>query len=543
MLQKPSHSGSELKARGSILNTPGVPHAPDASSPVIQKRHQMTAPKPQTPAASPRSGLAREMGLLGLVATGVCSMIGAGINVIPFMIQRHVPGIGPHVLAGFLFAAVPAVLAGLAYAVLASAMPRAGGSYVYASRALDPYLGFVASFSQWFSLCVAIGVVSYLIAPFLRDIALAAGSAGTAVALDSGPIRLAISLGFFWVAALVNLRGVKAYERLIVPLMFLTFVLGGVVIVAGFSLGHEAFAAALQAREGRAVPATPSPPLPLSVLLPASALLFASFIGFDSIAQAGGEAKNPGRNLPLAIGIAVVSVGVFYMLFTAAVYHAVPWQFIAEEARHRDLTAPGLLRYLLPPAWTVVIVAGAAVALIKDLPAMLLAVSRLMFAWAEDGIFPARIAAVHPRFRTPHVAILATAAMATIGILGCHLAGDFFLGIDILVTSMLVNFLLMALSVLALPRRNAALAREVTVLPSRTAQVPLAILAVVVLAAFLGVHTWRDLTATSSPWYFRSTPLWLLVMAAGSVIYLRETRKLRRKGVDLDARFAALPPG
>src|SRR6188474_2937939 len=156
------------------------------------------------------------MGLMGLVATGVCSMIGAGINVIPFMIQRHVPGIGPHVLAGFLFAAVPAVLAGLSYAVLASAMPRAGGSYVYASRALDPYLGFVASFSQWFSLCVAIGVVSYLIAPFLRDIALAAGSAGTAVALDSGPIRLAISLGFFWVAALVNLRGVKAYERLIV---------------------------------------------------------------------------------------------------------------------------------------------------------------------------------------------------------------------------------------------------------------------------------------------------------------------------------------
>jgi ABC-type nickel/cobalt efflux system permease component RcnA len=108
---------------------------------------------------------------------------------------------------------------------------------------------------------------------------------------------------------------------------------------------------------------------------------------------------------------------------------------------------------------------------------------------------------------------------------------------------MLVNFLLMALSVLALPRRNAALARDVTVLPSRAAQVPLAVLAVVVLAAFLGVHTWRDLTATSSPWYFRSTPLWLLVMAAGSVIYLRETRKLRRAGVDLDARFAALPPG
>ncbi len=117
---------------------------------------------------------------------------------------------------------------------------------------------------------------------------------------------------------------------------------------------------------------------------------------------------------------------------------------------------------VLPPFWTVVIVSSASVALIKDLPAMLLGVSRLMFAWAEDGIFPAAVAAVHPRFRTPHVAILLSAGMATIGVLGCHLAGDWFLGVDILVTSMLINFLLMALSVLALPARNPALAAAVS---------------------------------------------------------------------------------
>jgi amino acid transporter len=202
-----------------------------------------------------------------------------------------------------------------------------------------------------------------------------------------------------------------------------------------------------------------------------------------------------------------------------------------------------LLGYLLPPAWTVVIVSGAAVALIKDLPAMLLAVSRLMFAWAEDGIFPGAIAAVHPRFHTPHVAILASAFMATLGILGCHLAGDFFLGIDILVTSMLVNFLLMAVSVMTLPGRNPALAREVSVIPSRAIQVPVALVATVMLATFLAVHTWRDVTRPVSAWYFRSTPVWLLVMAAGSIIYFRETRKLRRQGVDLYARFATLPPG
>ncbi len=95
------------------------------------------------------------------------------------------------------------------------------------------------------------------------------------------------------------------------------------------------------------------------------------------------------------------------MLFTAAVYHAVPWQYIAAEAQRRDLTAPGSARAICcRRSGRCVIVSGAAVALIKDLPAMLLGVSRLMFAWAEDGIFPRAIAAVHPRFRTPHVAIL-----------------------------------------------------------------------------------------------------------------------------------------
>ena len=73
-------------------------------------------------------GLRRQLGLTGLAATGICSMLGASVYVVPFMIQRNVPGIGSWVLPAFLFAAVPALLAALAYAVLASAMPRAGGS-------------------------------------------------------------------------------------------------------------------------------------------------------------------------------------------------------------------------------------------------------------------------------------------------------------------------------------------------------------------------------------------------------------------------------
>ena len=469
-------------------------------------------------------------------------MLGAAINVVPIMLQRNVPGIGPYVLPAFALAALPAILAALAYASLASAMPRAGGSYVYASRSLNPYLGFVASFSQWFGLSIAIGVVSYVLIPFIRDVAGSVGWVGVAEALDTGPIRVGLALAFLWTFVVVNLRGARAYERTLVPLMFLMFGLGAIVIVAGFSFDHGDFAASLLAREGRQVPVGEAGGLTLGTLLTASAILFSSFIGFDSIAQAGGEAKRPERNLPLAIGIAILTVGSFYFLFTGAVYHAVPWAFIAEEAQARDLTAPGLLGYVLPVGWTVAIVAGAAVALINDLPAMLLAVSRLMFAWSEDGVFPKPLAEVHPQWHTPHRAIVASGAMASVGILGSHLAGDFFLGVDILVTSMLVNFLLMCLSLLWLPNRNPELATRVRVLRSRGSQVAVGVAGTVLLLVFLVVHLTKDLTADVAAWYFRSTPVWIAVMVLASLIFFRHLGALKRSGVDVDAMFAELPP-
>ncbi len=468
-------------------------------------------------------------------------MLGASVYVVPFMIQRNVPGIGDWVLPAFLFAAVPAGLAALAYAVLASAMPRAGGSYIYASRGLHPYLGFVASFSQWFGLSIVIGVIAYIIVPFFRDIAGALEWDQLAALLETGPVRVGLALAMIWGFVGVNVMGAKAYERTLIPMMFLMFALGGIVIVAGFWFDQADFAAALLERENRSVPAGAST-FDIATFLAAAAILFASFIGFDAIAQAGGEAKRPGRNLPLAVGIAIVTVGSYYFLFTAAVYHAVPWPFVAEEAMARDITAPGLFGYLLPAGWAIAIVAGAAIALINDLPAMLLAVSRLMFAWAEDGIFPRWIARVHPRHHTPQTAILLSGVMASIGILGSHFAGDFFLGIDIMVTSMLVNFLLMCLTVLSLPRRNPRLSQEVKVLTSRTWQVLLAGAGVLMLAGFLVIHVVKDLSADAAAWYFHSTPVWLIVMGLATAIYARELKKLKKEGVDTRALFSQLPP-
>ena len=173
---------------------------------------------------------------------------------------------------------------------------------------------------------------------------------------------------------------------------------------------------------------------------------------------------------------------------------------------------------------------------------MLLAVSRLMFAWAEDGVFPSQVAKIHPTSRTPHVAILLCGTMASIGILGSHLAGDFFLGVDILVTSMMVNFLLICLTVLSLPRVNPGLAKQVSVVSSRRIQVVLATLGAGVLGCFLIIHIWKDLTSPADAWYFRSTPVWIAVMLLASGVYARELRRLRKSGINIRAVFSKLPP-
>lgn len=486
--------------------------------------------------------LERKIGLLALSATGICSMLGASINVVPFMIHRSVPGIGPYVLPAFFLAMIPALLAAFAYSALASSMPRAGGSYIYASRGLSPYLGFVASFSQWFGLSIVIGVIAYIIVPFFRDIFEGIGWNMLALSMEVAWIRLSIALVLIWTFVYVNFLGGKFYERTVIPLMVIMFGLGLIVVVAGFAFDQEDFRGALSI-QNIVVSGSVVDDIDFSwqALLSAAAVLFSSFIGFDAIAQAGGEAKKPGKYLPAAILIAITIVGGYYFLFTTSVYHAVPWSFVLQEATIKDITAPGLIGYLLPPTLTVLILVGAAIALINDLPAMLLSVSRLVFAWSNDGVFPAGISKIHSKQHTPHRALFLSGTMASIGVLGSHFAGDFFLGIDIMVTSMMVNFLLMCLTLVTIHWINPSISSQMTFMKKRRVQRVVGIMGVLLLSGFLIVHTVKDLRADVSSWYYHSSYIWLIVMCIGSSIYFVKMHQIKKAGIDINSHFKKLP--
>lgn len=478
------------------------------------------------------------MGLMLVTATGICSMMGASINVIPFMIQKNVPGIGPYVVPAFLFAAIPAIFAAYSYAILSSSMPRAGGSYLYASRGLSPYLGFIASFSQWFGLSIVIGVIAYIIVPFIRDVFYNLGLISISDFLEVGYVRLSISLILIWVFVYVNIIGGKLYRNTLIPMLFIMFALGSIVIVSGVLFNQNDFIEAVFEIEKREITPIQYKEFDWRVFLTASTLLFSSFIGFDAIAQTGNEAKNPTKNIPRAILLAIFIVSIYYILFTISVYNIVPWNFVADESLIKDITAPGLLSYVLPPFWGILIILGATIALINDLPAMILSVSRLMFAWSKDKIFPKKVSSIHEKYNTPYISIFVVGVVASIGSIGSHFAGDFFLGIDIMVTSMMINFLLMCITVITIAKVNPKLYKEITIFKNRTLQKIIGYLGSVLIFIFLVIHTYKDLTSQVDAWYFHSTFIYLIVMTLASLYFFIRWMQIKRNNKHI---FKSLP--
>ncbi|MBL8264960.1 APC family permease [Steroidobacter sp.] len=472
---------------------------------------------------APRLALARNVGLAGLVATGISTMVGGAINVLPLMIYRSVPSLGDHVALAYAIAAIPAAIAALVYARLSACMPRAGGSYVYLSRSLHPFVGFVVSFGQWVGLSVILGVVAYLLVPFLRDCVAIASPAAAAQLAGSPLATLGLPLASIWLFAIVSLTGNRAYAMTLVPLTVVMFGCALVVVVAGFGFDHADFL--------RAAPPIASTPeqgqtgtaFDLPAILAAAAVLFGSFVGFESIAQAGGEARRPQRDLPRAILFAIAGVACFYILFTVAVFHVVPWQYAAVAARETDLTVPGLFSYVLSPTWAAIIAAGVVLSLLNHVPAMLLAVSRMLFAWAEDGFVPKCFARVHPKRRTPDMAIIASAALASAGVLACHFAGDFFLGVDLLATCMLLNFVLVCFAMLRLAM-DPAKARAIGFERRGRHEAMVPVVGAVLLGALLVFHVARDLQSAAPAWYLRSSWVQLLVMAVAAALFAVRSR-------------------
>ena len=256
--------------------------------------------------------LAKDLGLVSAMTIGIGTMIGAGIFVLPGVAAREA---GPIVVVSFVVGGVIAMVNALAVSELGTAMPRAGGGYYYINRALGPLFGSIAGMGDWMGLAFAsafycIGFGQYL---------------AVFVGLPDVPVLNPIQLGALLAGVVfvgVNYVGAKETGGVQTVIVFVLLSILAAFSIAGF-LSFDY--ATLAGTEGLA-------PFGTGAILPATALVFVSFLGYAKIATVAEELKNPGRNLPIAIIGSVGIVTVVYAILVTVMLGVVPWPELSQDA-------------------------------------------------------------------------------------------------------------------------------------------------------------------------------------------------------------------
>ena len=353
--------------------------------------------------------LDRRLGPIDGAAIVVSNVIGGGIFLVPAFVAQRVPHPWA-MLAVWLAGGALAFSGAMAYAELAALRPRAGGEYVYLREAFGPLAAFLTgwtSFVAGFTGAIAASAVG--LASYLGRFLPAAGDTTPLYTLPLGLIDLVVSpQAIVAVAVIAALSGVHLLGlgpgRIVQNLLAGMKVALLVAFVAfGFGLG-EGNSAHFTA--GEAV----TPALWMLALIP---VMF-SYSGWNAAAYLAEEIRNPGRNVPLALGLGTVTVVVIYLLLNLLYIYALPVaDFATVDARVVDATADRLFG----PTVAGPFAAASVVMIAASISAMVMAGPRVYYAMARDGQFPAMAARVDPRFRTPLVAVVAQGVWASLLVL------------------------------------------------------------------------------------------------------------------------------
>ncbi len=321
-------------------------------------------------------------------------MIGASIFGLPSLIAARLGRWSP--LAYFVaFAGVAVIAACLAE--VASYFQEAGGPYLYAREAFGRFVGIQIGWLTWLSRISACSGVANLFITYLTAFVPAARGP-----LVRGEI-LVVLIAFL---AAVNYRGVTSGKWLSNIFTLTKVLLLALFIVAGLT-------ALMLHPEIRVSPAIV--PAGAGDWFAAVLLMVYAYGGFEAALFASGEASNPRKDAPVALAIALTTATLLYV--------AVQYVVIYTLANPGSTTKPAVdaARQFLGPLGVTLVAAGTLISVYGYLSANMLHTPRVTFAMGEHGDFPAFFAIIHPRFRTPHISILAFAAL----LLVFSVAGDF----------------------------------------------------------------------------------------------------------------------
>ena len=327
--------------------------------------------------------LVRAIGVPGLAANIINTTIGAGIFVLPALVAK---GLGAAAPLAFLVCAIAMVLFVTCFAIAGSRVSLTGGLYAYVEVAFGRYVGFLGGILYFLTAILAVaGVVNVFADTITAFIPALANSIG----------HLAVVIAVYTVLVVINIVGVRAGSMAVnavtlaklIPLLI--FVLAGFFFIKPGNIGWPGWPG--------------SKALGDSVLL----LIFA-FVGVEVALVPSGEVKTPSRTVPRAIYIALLATTILYISI----------QLVAEGTLGPALSS-NTISPLAQSAATflgnfgrVLLLAGATISAFGFVTSDILSSPRIIFALGRDRVMPAFFAHVHPRFRSPDVAIITYAVFA-----------------------------------------------------------------------------------------------------------------------------------
>ena len=475
-------------------------------------------------ADAPERRLKKTLGVLSLTALGIGAIIGTGIFVFtgtaahgevvkyPSLLKAPLidvllhgnhalttgrPGAGPAIALSFLLVAIVCGFAGLCYAELASMIPIAGSAYTYTYATLGEFVAWIIGWDLVLeyavsNMGVAVGFSEH-VNKLLQGFGLHLPDALSAPAYSpaSGWAWHFNLPGFTIVMLLTVLLVIGIRESAEANSLMVAIKLVAIIIFVSFAVKYV-----------NTANWKPFMPNRWQGVLTGGAIVFFTYIGFDSVSTAAEECKNPKRDLPLGILFSLAVCTLFYVSVAIVLTGIQPWNSATLATAAPVINALHAIKLYRVERWVTL---GALTGMISSLLVFQLGQARVWFAMSRDGLLPEAFSRVHPKFRTPHVATCVAGIFVGIP------SGVFDIDTlaDLANIGTLFAFVLVSLAVLVLRRTQPDRPRAFRV-PLVWLVAPLSVFFCLILMAGLPVENWIRFI------------VWL---AVGLVIYFSYSRK------------------
>lgn len=334
---------------------------------------------------SGKNPLKQTMGAFDLIMLSIGCVVGTGIFVLTGIAAARYAG--PGVAISYLLAGMVCIFSGLVYTELAAMVPVAGTAYTYSYVTMGEFIAWLVAWSLIleYTFCastVAAGWSGYFVG-IIKAAGIEIPDYLTKTPIDGGIINLP-ALIISLLIGLMLVRGTKQsimVNRILVGIKLATILV--FLFIAAPHIKMDNYSQFL--------------PFGWQGVANATAVVFFAYIGFDSVASAAEETKNPNRNLPIGIIGSIMICALLYVL-TALILTGI--------VNYRELDNPEPIAYSLRQNGNniggVLVGTGAVVGMIAAMIVMMYSQSRLFFVMSRDSLIPSAFSKLHPKFSTPY---------------------------------------------------------------------------------------------------------------------------------------------